>query len=282
MFNKTAAKKYSEVQLTWIFIKVQFILVFSAHFFYSLSFLSSFSTTKGVCLFVNCEFLLDYKVKISIILFHCFFSFLYVFEKKMILTTFFLAVNGFLVFSAHESFGVQDRTGILTLIFFAQFIAYCLISINPQISTNNIQQLFSLQVIVACYTLSAISKLLTSGYQWFLDGHLSTLQILKTYQAHYLDGFNPSMQLLEIKTNFIINYQPVWIVFLFIALLIELSSGLALVNTKMKFIYGLLLLSLHLGIGFFFGIYITAFIFPMIIFMLNPLYICYKLMSIKK
>jgi hypothetical protein len=135
---------------------------------------------------------------------------------------------------------------------------------------------FPVQVIVACYTLSALSKIFTSGFSWFSDAYLMVLQMLKSNQMKSLDGNFFSVDMISPKIQFVYNHEGLMIFLLSVALLIELSSGLGLLNKKMRIFYGFLLLCLHLGIKFFFDIIIPPFCISMIIFMINPCFLIYQ------
>lgn len=271
---KTTSKNTT---IEWICIKVPFVL--SCYFWikHSLEATTSIATQKGVCYLFDCNLLVSDSVKIFLLVLTVVLSTLYVLEKKMLLVTFLLFLICFIVFSAHESFGVQDRTGIVTLIWLVQFLAYFLKWKNPDFNLSKNRISFPVQVIVACYTLSALSKLYVSGPSWFLDSQSVILQMLKSNQTQYLDGEIPFGEVMSPKIGFVAQYGKTMSVLLFGALMIELSSGLGLINKKMRLLYGCLLLFLHFGIDFFFGIVISAFYKSMIIFMINPFYLLYLL-----
>lgn len=98
----------------------------------------------------------------------------------------------------------------------------------------------------------------------------------------YMDGVIAESEVFNYKMDLLIEYPVVFSVLLFGALMIELTSSFALFNKKTRILYGLLLLSMHIGIWYLFHIKITAFIYPVLIFLLNPLYLFLRLFTKKK
>jgi hypothetical protein len=206
---------------------------------------------------------------------------LYLFERKMKLTLFALFVVSLIIYSAHESYGVQLRTGLIPLIFLAQFFAYRCFQKDPEkLYYNRIY--YTVQVIVASYTLSALSKLITSGFSWLYDAKYMVLQMLKSNQTHYFDGLVPYDAIHSWKVDFVLNSPIFMSILLLGALLIELTSSIGLINTKTRLTYGILLLMMHIGIYFFFNILIKPFIIPMVLFMINPFWLGYVAFNKRK
>lgn len=277
--NRSVSKS---TKIAWQCIKIPFILFWLFLTIYILFQVTPFSSDKGICQFFDCNVFIIKPIKYLIVFLSLLLSVFYIFEIKMKLTTFMLFLLSLFIFSIHESYGIALRTGIITFIFFSQFMAYKskYLSNDETFVKNRIN--YSIQVIVACYSLSAISKIITSGYDFISDVHLMSLQMLKSNQMKYLDGIIDHAAIFSPKIDLILHHQEWMTLLLLFALLIELTSGLACLSKKTKLIYGLLLLFLHIGIAFFFHIVIVTFLIPMIIFMLNPFYLVYRFYSTKQ
>lgn len=263
-------------KIEWQCIKLPFILFSVNQLISTLIPIGSISSEKGLCLFFDCSPLLStlFKSVIIVSLIAC--SVLYLMEKKMIGATFGIFCISLLVFSLHESFGVSARTGVFTLIWFVQFLAYLFYKNNQnEVSLQKNRIFYPVQVIVACYTLAGLSKIWTSGFSWFYDAELMVLQLLKSNQMEYFDGRIPTEAIFSSKIQFVFDHQKLMGILLIIALLIEITSGFALLNKKLTIVYGCLLLALHIGIDFFFTVKIEAFYKSMIIFMINPFFLVY-------
>lgn len=263
-------------RIEWLCIKIPFIFFSLKELISTLNSVTSISSNKGLCLLVDCNLFLIDLIKYSLVALLLVLAVLYVLEKKMIFTTLGIFCISLIAFSLHESFGVSNRTGIFTLVWFAQFLAYFF---NRNTLDNHLlvknRIYFPVQVIVACYTMSALSKIITSGFSWFTNAHLMVLQMLKSNQMESLDGTISSSEIVSQKIQFVMDHGHLMIGLLAIALLIELTSGLALLSNRMRIVYGLLLFSLHVGIDFFFDITIEAFQKTMLIFMINPVLLIY-------
>lgn len=264
----------------WLCIKIPFILFSVNQLISTLIPIGSISSGKGLCLLFDCSPLLSIVVKSLIIASLIVCSIFYLMEKQMIVSTFGIFAISLLVFSLHESFGVSARTGVFTLIWLAQFLAYLSYKNNQdEISLQKTRIFYPVQVIVACYTLAGLSKIWTSGSSWFYDARLMVLQLLKSNQMEYFDGKIPAEAILSSKIQFVFDHKEFMAILLMIALLIEVTSGIGLLNKKLTLLYGCLLLSLHVGIDLFFSVKIEAFYKSMIIFMINPLYLVYLLIN---
>jgi len=255
----------------WLFIKLPFAYYSFTWIRRTLREITSIIIERGFCEWVDCNFMtLAITQKIILFLTIAALTF-FVFERWMKTATFSIACICFVVYSAHESFGVQNRTGIVTLVWFSIFLAYAWKAKKPTFDLQKNRIFFPVQVIVACYTLSAISKLYVSGFSWFLDSQNMVLQLLKSNQVRFLDGEISAHEIYSEKMQFVMQHPQIMSALLLGALLIELTSGLALLNKKMRLFYGFLLLCLHIGIDFFFGIVIISFLKTMIVFLFNPL-----------
>jgi hypothetical protein len=272
-------KTIKDNNIEWLCIKIPFVVFCCFVLKYSLESATSIGTSRGLCYLLNCNLFLISSVKIFFLVLIVILSVLYILERKMLFVSFLMFLLCFIVFSAHESFGVQDRTGIVTLIWLVQFLSYFFKWKKPNFDLNRNRIYFSVQVIVACYTLSALSKLYVSGFSWVLNTQLIVLQMLKSNQTSYLDGWILLTDVVSPKITFVLENSKTVSFLLFCALMIELTSGLGLINKKIRIIYGFLILLLHFGIYYFFGIVIFSFAVSMIFFMINPFYLIYLLVQ---
>lgn len=277
MFNNSISLKNKSWE--WISIKICFIIAAYLSFKTSLYQVDFINVNKGICMLANgfCAFLIDAKVKMLIRMSFIVLGVFYILEKQMKIVLFLLFMLTLYVFSAHESYGVQSRTGIIPLVFLAQFIAYLKLPVFKNAILEKTRIFYSIQVIAASYTLSALSKLKTSGFSWFIDSKYMVLQMLKSNQMKYFDGVIEESELMDYKMNWVLEYPVFFSIMLLAALLIELTCALALINNKTKILYGILLLAMHIGIAFLFKIVIFSFVSLVLIFFLNPLYLVSKL-----
>ncbi len=262
----------------WLSIKLPFALFWLLFCSRIVIQLTSLHSNKGLCNLIECNLLTGAVAKYVLLFFILLFSVLYVLEKSMLITTFMLFALSFLVFSMHESFGISSRTGVITFVFLAQFIAYWLFTRNKNQKKLQHNRIFMpVQVIVTSYTLSGLSKVMTSGTSWFAESEKMVLQILKSNQMQLLDGhllLQPT-ELLSDKINFILEYSVIVFILLLLALIIELTSFIGMLNKKLRLLWGVMLLLLHVGIYMLFEIAIGSFIVTMILFMINPFFIIY-------
>jgi len=263
-------------QIEWNSLKIPFALGWSLIFFHALWNSSFLAIERGACRYINCELLLLVEVKVFFTLIALLLMVFYVFEKRMIFTTTTLALISYLVFSLHESFGVQARTGLLPLIFLAQAFAYYRFRKDKSSNLVKNRISYSIQIIVACYTLAGISKLMTSGLSWFLDAKNIALQVLKSNQLTQLDGYSlVTSEQISDRISFITEHSNLISFFLLFALIIELCAGFALLNDRFRLIIGVLLLTMHLGIFLTMEIIIFPFVLSLIFILINPIHILY-------
>jgi hypothetical protein len=207
----------------------------------------------------------------------------YISEKQMIWATLFLFIISVLVFTIEVSNGIFRRNDLFSFVFFAQFLAYLfkLKNIDSNIKKNRVQ--FSVQVIAVGYTLSAISKLYTSGLNWILDGRKMPLQIMKSFFYSYVNEGNIYFiqKGNEMANNLNNNLYLIYFLLGF-SLFLELFALVSIFNKKNALIYGLLLMLMHLGIYITLDIVIKGVYIPMLIFLVNPFYLIWiSFVSIK-
>ena len=103
------------------------------------------------------------------------------------------------------------------------------------------------------------------------------LQILKSFHYQYIDLGNAEyLRQANIMAGTFIKNENLIYIALACALIIEAFALISILNKKTAFVYGTLLLLMHAGIAHVMAINITAIVYPMIIFMLNPIYLAGK------
>ena len=197
---------------------------------------------------------------------------LYIAEKWMIATTFLMFLLSLVLFTMEESCGIQNRKGLVTMIFFAQSIAY--LRNNHHLNEERIQ--FPIQIIAAGYFLAGLSKIKDSGLHWVLDGPQISLQVMKSYSFSYFDTGNITELNKGINySEFILHHTTILGVILSTSLVFELFAWLAVKNKLWAFIAGILLTAMHIGIFFSMDILIRGVFYPMVVFFVNPLYLVF-------
>lgn len=207
----------------------------------------------------------------------------YISEKQMIWATLFLFIISVLVFTIEVSNGIFRRNDLFSFVFFAQFLSYVfkVKNIDSNIKKNRVQ--FSVQVIAVGYTLSAISKLSASGVNWVLDGRKMPLQIMKSFFYSYVNEGNIYFiqKGNELANNLNNNLYLIYFL-LGISLFLELFALVSIFNKKNALIYGLLLMLMHFGIYIVLDIVIKGVYIPMIIFLVNPLFLFWMIFKALK
>ena len=194
----------------------------------------------------------------------------------MLYTTLLLFLLTLLVYSIEESNGLRDRRGILSLLFFAQFLAYLFqrLGTDTALEKNRIQ--FTAQFIAGAYLLAAISKLTASGLAWISDSPYVALQILKSFDYAYFDTGLKVHLAKGIQMSYFITTHTSLIKALFTStLVLELFAFVIMFSKRLAFIYSILLLGMHLGILIVMDIFFPTISMPLIIILINPFYLLY-------
>ena len=199
---------------------------------------------------------------------------LYISEKWMRATTFLLFLLSLILFTLEESSGFLNRHYLYTAIFFAQYIAYYRNS--ARLNEERVQ--FAIQIIAGGYVLAGISKLRQSGLGWVTDAPMVSIQILKGYCFEYFNTGNIKQYEMGIKhASFILEHKYLAESLFAGSLFLELFAWLAVRNKLSAFVYGLFLTAMHMGINYFMNILISSIFYPMLVFMVNPVYLIYLL-----
>lgn len=260
----------------WLCIKISVMLFIGPGLIHPLFNRVNVPLPSGLCELLNCGFALQPYMRwiIAALITSGLLAFL--FEKKMVYSTLLLFIASLLIYSIQESQGHLRRSGILSLIFLAQFAAYSLhrLGVSANLSRNRVQ--FTAQFIAGAYLLAALSKITTSGWAWFTDSPNVALQVIKSFDYGYFDSANYQLLQTGQKTATWISNHTTLVKLLFgSALLLELGSFMLLCKKQIAFVYALLLLCMHLGILWVMDIFFPTISFPLIIFLINPLYILY-------
>ncbi len=264
--------KYTKLE--WNFMKINFIALWIILVSMVLFSYQTIPMPQGISKIVPCEQFLNGYLKYPLILVIIAASVFYVLEMQQMYTCLVLFVISTLVFTMEESNGILNRNSLYTFVFFGQFLAYLLHQYDKQSDIKKDRIQFSVQVIAAGYTLSALSKLYHSGVFWVHDGKRITLQILKSFYTMYVtDGDTTWISKAENRVCFIENHYLIVSILLACSLILELFALLAIKSKKQALIYGVLLTFMHLGIFIVMDIAIVSILIPMLLFMVNPWYI---------
>lgn len=274
IYHKILSNKYNNIE--WFFAKLSILFIWLTSVFSIARGYYQIPIPSSICKYISCDiFLIDSFGKVSLYLISI-TALLYLFEIKVLYTSFIIFLFSLIFFTIEESNGILERRGLLTFVFFAQFLAYFIHRIKKESNLNKNRMQFSVQVIVAGYTLAALSKLVNSGLSWVVDGKRITLQILKSHYYEYFSqgDLNYLTKGYELVSQ-LQNLSWLIIVVLTFSLILELFSSVALISKRATLAYGILLLLMHIGIYWVMEIAITAILFPMLIFMINPLYLAW-------
>jgi hypothetical protein len=260
--------------IEWEFMKISFV-IFWLNAIITIFIEDNFIPMPiGVLSFLQPNSSISVSLKLVCLILIMIAIYFYISEKQMIWVTSFLFITSVLVFSIEESNGIFRRNDLFSFIFFSQFFSYVFKAknIDSNIEKNRVQ--FSVQVIAVGYTLSAISKLNASGLNWVFDGRKMPLQIMKSFFYSYVnDGNNFFIQKgNEMIKTFNNNLYLVYFLLGF-SLFLEFFAVVSIFNKKISFIYGLLLLVMHIGIFWVLDVAIKGIYIPMLIFMVNPLFL---------
>lgn len=275
-WNKIYTNNYNNAE--WFFIKIILIGLWVKLASIVLSSFQTIPMPQGICKILPCELFLAGYPKYVLIIVIFFASLFYILEIKQMLTCLAIFILSTLLFTIEDSNGILNRNSIFTFVFFAQFLAYLLYNYDSKTNLKKNRIQFSVQVIAAGYTLSALSKLFNSGIFWVEDGKRITLQILKSYYSLYVDYGNTTILDKGLKmANFIENHTTLVYFLLGTSLILELFALVSILSKKHALIYGLLLTAMHIGIYIVMDIAIVSILIPMLLFMVNPLHIIWIL-----
>lgn len=258
----------------WFCMKGTLLLPVVFYFLYCLQRYQAQPFPMGLCRHVDCSQIAFFPFSMLLIIALLVLSLLYLLEKQMLLSTFGLFSISMLILSLDESNGNPAENGIISMLFFAQFAAYFIHTLHPGSRLHKNRINFSLQIVAAVYVLSGLSKVINSGLQWFTtDAPQFTLEILRVYYSQYTStGIENYITQGYTYSNFLLLHPLLLKGLLLGALLLELGSFLILVNRRIAFAYGLLLLLLNAGIYIAMNITFPTIMVPMLAVAVNPAY----------
>ncbi|MBS1685710.1 MAG: hypothetical protein JSS76_13190 [Bacteroidetes bacterium] len=202
---------------------------------------------------------------------------LYIAEKWMVPTTFFLSAISCIIISRHESNGIFYRATVLSVIWIFQFLAYLFYRLRPAFRIDIYRMQYGTQAVAAVYTLAGIAKLTASGLEWVNAGGGFPAQIMKNYSYLYFDsGDMTYMHSGYMLALFLLHHPGIIQFFLTISLVLEVFCLAAVFNKRILLIWGVGLLMMHIGIAALMGIGISIIAKPMVVFFINPLYLVIK------
>jgi hypothetical protein len=273
------AIKNSTADIEWICIKTPLIFFWFVLFKHCLSKGYQVPLPQGVCKLINCSLFIEGLGLTMITGFAIFLSVAYLLEIKMKWVTLCIFCSSVIVFTSEESSGILNRNGMFSYLFLAQAFAYWAKSSNLlNLKFSRIQ--YSIQAVAVGYFLSGCSKLLDSGLNWPKDGSRITLQVLKSFHYAYYTNLDANeLVKAEEIIRFLSDSQYILVVVLAVSLVLELFALSTAINKRFARIYGLALLCMHIGINHFMDILIESFAIPMVIVLINPLFLAVLLFN---
>ena len=229
----------------------------------------------GLCRFLNCGFFTTAPVACFMAAFMLVLAALYLFERYMALTTFLMALTGTIVFTVATANGNSMHMEIVTMVLFAQGIAYTQYyfarpAFKAATPVHNLVMLYSVQIIVAGYVISGITKLNTSGLAWVAQAPDIALQVIKASSSRAIDFNMPALISNGKAIAMAILHYPLAIqVALGTTLAIELFAFTAMAGRAFCRKYSYAILTMHLFILLVMNIAIPAFIIMVIAYLLN-------------
>jgi hypothetical protein len=210
---------------------------------------------------------------------------MYVLEKHMIFVTALLAILTCIIISFQESNGIYQRATLLTVIWAVQSFAYITYKFNNKFNLVFYRQQYPVQIIAAAYTLAAVSKLYQSGLSWPLQGaEFLPLQIIKGFSFDYFSWGEPHiMERGRYISTLMLDHPNSVKALLTTTMLLEFFCFIAIIKPSVRFIYGIGLLVMHIGILYAMNVLVLSIAAPMAIFFINPLfYISLAVLRIKQ
>lgn len=278
VWSKIWSKEYGDTE--WLCLKIFFAGWSFLHTTAILFLYSSAPYPSGILSFFSPEYLMLLPVRIAIAVGLFVLLVLYVLEIRVALVTFIIFILSVFIFSIGESNGVMGRNGLMSLTWIAQCLAYSMHAVGRAGDLRRNRFQFPLQAMAAVYTLAAISKLIASPMHWISDAPYLALQIIKSFDFAYYTTGDPSLHTAGIDRAYLITAHPYLTrILLAASFLLEICSFVLMTGRRPAIVYGLLLLSMHIGISYFMDIFFPNISVPMITFAINPLYIIYILVA---
>jgi hypothetical protein len=266
--------KQSNEVLKWKCFKVSFLFPVLFYLFYGFTRVNDQLLPVGLCQLLDCTFLSNPLTLMTIGSLLFLASWFYLNEKGIIPALAILSSVCLICLSYEQSSGITTETGIISLFFIVQFLAYCFKSLREEFNLNLYRLEFPKQIVAAVYTLSGLSKLVASGTDWFTkDSYKFSLEILRVHYVKYsATGNDYFISKGLVIAEFLMAHPELVCFCLFLSLLLELFSGLILFGESIALIYGVLLLLFHLVIYICLDISYPTIMWPMVVACINPLF----------
>ncbi len=276
-------KNNSYSKLEWTLMKSSFSLIWLLSFLLIISRYNYAPTPESIFKLLPGGFYLCFNAKIFLLITNLLLIYFYIIEKHIWWSLMGLSLISLFAFSLEDSNSDFNRNTMITGVFFAQFIAYSIKKKYIDFDVDKYRIQFSVQLISISYTISAIAKLNTSGLKWITDGLLMPLQIMKTnYFGFVNDGNLEHITNANHIINLVDKYSLGVMFVLAFTLIIELFAVISIINKKYAFVYGLLLVFMHIGFYLVLDVAIAGTYIPMLIFMINPVFIFWIILKALK
>lgn len=264
------------INAEWTFGKIMYVFFWFFSLYHFLQIQNNIIHPTGIFKLIPFGFTFSYEWEIAFWAI-CFLSIvLYILETKMLLATALMSVTSIFAVSYQESNGIFHRDAHFPAIFTAQFFAYLYAYRFPTSHLFKNRLSFSIQIVVAIYFLAAISKIESSGLNWFLHPDNFLLQLYKNH--FYLFADDTNSQHIIFATQFISFFtEHPWIlkILLCVSLSLEFFCFLVLIRPNWKYPIAIGLLCMHIGIAYTMGIGMSSISMAVIAWMINPAYLIY-------
>lgn len=261
-------------RLYWDCLKISYLFIWALSIIGILLFSSACPFPVGICKLYSFTPLFTIPGKVVTITVLSIASVMYVREKYMVFTTALLAVFTCIIISFQESNGIYQRAALLTVIWAAQSFAYLAHKYNNKFNLTFYRQQYVVQIIAASYTLAAVSKIYQSGLSWPKQGaEYLAIQIIKGFSFDYFSSGNINfIESGRYISAFALHHPNIIMGLLTTTLLLEFFCFIAIIKPSFRFVYGIGLLLMHVGIMYAMNIVILPIAVPMAIFFINPLF----------
>jgi hypothetical protein len=265
----------------WFCFKISFFIPSLVYFIYGFTRFNGLLSNSGICHLMDCSIIGKPETMFLLSMAFLVAGWFYISEKWMIASLTILSIASLLCLSYEQSSGITTETGMISLFFIAQLVAYGMKWINNGLDLEKYRLQFPKQIVVAVYTLSGISKLIMSGTDWFTKD--SSKFALEVFRVHYTrfsaTGIDYYLYKGQWISAFLMDHPFILSLILFISLALEIFSGLLLINQRVALLYGFLLLLFHLGILIALDISYPTIMWPMVVACINPLFWAQKWVS---
>jgi hypothetical protein len=267
-FAKYTAAEWLCLKLSLVIVwldMVRHIFIASGHIGYP----------TGICRWIECDYILLLGLEKWLYITALLLSILYLLEWQMKWICTLIFITSLTAFTLEESSGILNRSGLFTMVFLAQSIAYW----RNKIDLTQERFQFPIQIIAGGYILAGLSKLYDSGLGWIGAAPQVAVQIIKNYSYSYFDTGDPVfLEQGYTLANQILKHTFLAKVLFGCSLFLELNAWLAVTSKRNALVYGVLLVTMHLGILLLMHLLIGSIFYPMLIVLINPLYLGYKLL----